>query len=178
MKPISKGFTLLELVVTLAVLAIMLGIGLPAFGPTIERIRVTNAYNVLTTSLMSARATAIARGEPVTVCPSHDGVHCRDDQIWEDGWIIFLDGQRTGEPAGVRSILRRIESVGSHLALRSTQGRPWVRYLANGRTPGSNVSLRLCSREDERLIGLVVVNNSGRARSQRLDGTKSCPYQP
>ena len=174
MKSVTKGFTLLELVVTLAVLAVVLGIGLPAFGPAIERIRVTNTYNVLTTSLMSARATAIARGEPVTVCPSHDGLHCRDDHIWEDGWIIFLDAQRTGDPASPRSILRRIDSIGAHLTLRSTQGRPRVRYLSNGRAPGSNVSLRLCGREDERLIGMVVVNNSGRARSQRFDGTTSC----
>ncbi len=174
----AKGFTLLELLVTLAVLAITLGIGFPALGSVVERTRIANTYHVLTASLMAARAAAITRGEPVTVCPSLDGARCRHDQVWEDGWIIFADPRRTGEPADATSIMRRIDALNGHFSLRSTPGRQRVRYLPSGRAYGSNVSLRLCAREDERLIGKVVVNNAGRARSQRSSGRRACPYRP
>ncbi|MGH8085316.1 MAG: GspH/FimT family pseudopilin [Lysobacter sp.] len=178
MKPAAKGFTLLELMFTLAIAAIILGMGFPALAGVIERTRVSNTYHLLTASLMAARTAAITRAKPVTVCPSLDGRHCRDDQVWEDGWIIFVDPQRSGEPAGAGAVLRRINALAGHLTVRSTSGRPRVRYLPSGRAYGSNVSLRLCARDGARLIGKVVVNNSGRARSQRSERRQDCPYQP
>ena len=178
MKSAAKGFTLLELLVTLTVLAIALGIGFPTLASVIERTRVTNTYHLLTASLMSARTAAITRAEPITVCPSRDGRHCRDDQVWEDGWIIFADPVRAGEPADAAAVLRRIDALGGQVSVRSTSGRPRVRYLPSGHAHGSNVSLRLCARGEARLIGKVVVNNSGRARSQRSKPQQPCPYQP
>ncbi|MGQ4661284.1 GspH/FimT family pseudopilin [Lysobacter sp. F6437] len=178
MGPTVKGFTLLELMVTLAVLAVALGIGFPSLAAAIERTRITNTYHLITASLMAARTAAITRAEPITVCPSHDGRHCRDDQVWEDGWIIFADPLRTGEPADAASVLRRIDALNGDFSLRSTSGRPRVRYLPSGRAFGSNVSVRLCARKGARLIGKVVVNNAGRARSLRTSQGEPCPYEP
>ena len=173
-----KGFTLLELMVTLAVLAIALGIGFPPLASAVERARITNTYHLITASLMAARTAAITRAEPITVCPSHDGQHCRDDQVWEDGWIIFADPLRTGEPADAASVLRRIDAINGDFSLRSTSGRPRVRYLPSGRAFGSNVTMSLCARKDAGLIGEVVVNNAGRARSLRTTRSEPCPYEP
>lgn len=178
MKPTAKGFTLLELMVTLVVLAIALGIGFPSLAAAIERTRITNTYHLLTASLMAARTAAITRAEPITVYPSRDGRHCRDDQVWEGGWIIFADPLRTGEPADAAAVMRSIDALDGHFAVRSTSGRQRVRYLPSGRAYGSNLSLRLCVRDEARLIGKVVVNNSGRARSLRTTRRQPCPYQP
>jgi type IV fimbrial biogenesis protein FimT len=159
MRQQARGFTLIELMTTLAVL-----------------VRATNAYHLLTGSLAIARLSAVKHGEPVSVCPSSDGVRCRDDVIWDDGWIVFADPSRADQPASADAILQRIDGVGVGLTLRSTGGRTQVRFTPNGWAYGSNLSIRLCEREGNRLLGKVVVNNAGRPRSERYDKAKPCPY--
>lgn len=172
----ATGFTLLELMVVVAVLALTVGIGFPAMGSVLDRARVANTHHLLTASLMAARASAVTRGSPVTLCPSSDGRHCRDDRAWELGWIMFVDPRRTGEPADPDQVLRRVDALGGRFLLRTSEGRPRVRYLPNGRAWGSNVSFHLCERDPRRLLGSIIVNNSGRARSERPQGEAGCPY--
>lgn len=176
MRAKATGFTLLELMVVLAVLTLMIGIGFPAMGTALDRARIANTHHLLTASLMAARATAVTRGSPVTLCPSSDGRHCRRDRAWEQGWIMFADPRRTGEPASASQVLRRVDGLSGDFLLRTTEGRPRVRFLPNGRAWGSNVSFTLCGGAPRRLLGKVVVNNSGRARSQRPRSEVDCPY--
>lgn len=176
MRKDARGLTLIELLATLSVLAILMGIGTPLLGSLVERVRITNAYHLLTASLMTARTAAITRRHPVTVCPSRDGHRCRDDQVWEQGWIVFDDPVRDGQPAGPASILRRVDALGANLILRSTSGRQRVRYGRSGRAYGSNVTLSLCLQDVSKLVGTVIVNNAGRARSSRAGARVRCPY--
>ena len=167
------GLTLVELVVAMAVLAVTVTVAVPAFQGLLERTRATTAYHQLTASLMLARAAAISRREPVVVCPSLDGLQCRGDPVWDDGWIVFPDPGGAGQPVDAQAILRRGESLGGGLRVRGTRGRPLVRYFADGRAPGSNLTLRVCTRQDE-LLGRVVVNNVGRARTDRTTAAAPC----
>lgn len=165
------GLTLVELVVAMAVLALTVTIAIPAFQGVVERTRATSVYHQLTASLMLARGAAISRREPVVVCPSEDGLSCRGDAVWDHGWIVFADPGGTGQPLHAESILRRGEAPGGGLKVRGTRGRPLARYFPDGRAPGSNLTLRVCSPRDE-LLGRVVINNVGRARTDRtvIDG--------
>lgn len=167
------GLTLLELVVTMAVLIVTVTIAIPSFQGVVERTRTASAYHQLTASLMLARSTAVTRREPVVVCPSADGYRCRKDLVWEDGWIVFPDPLRNGQPAGPADVLRRADPIGGGLQVRTSRGRPLVRYLPNGRTSGSNLSLRVCRGEDQ-LLARVVVNNVGRTRTERTSGSTPC----
>ena len=177
MKQEARGFTLIELMTTLAVLVVTLTIGVPAFAGLQQRARAANAYHLLTSSLAIARLAAVKRGEPVSVCPSNDGRSCNDDVTWDGGWIVFSDPRRADQPASTGTILQRIDGVGTGLALRSTRGRTLVRFTPDGWAYGSNLSIRLCSREPLRLLGKVVVNNGGRPRSERFEEAKPCPYR-
>lgn len=174
MRKHTLGFTLVELFVTLAVLATLLGIAVPSYRALIERTRSATTFHLVTASMMSARAAAVTRGHPVTVCPSSDGMHCRSDSIWEQGWIIFDDQKRNGTPSGEDAILHRFPRLDGALRLRGTAGRQKLRYLGNGSAYGSNVSMHVCSAQGL-LIGKVVVNNMGRARSQRALPSTPCP---
>lgn len=172
----SGGFTLSELMVTLAVLAVTVTIGVPAFAGVVQRAREANAYHLLTASLASARLAAVKNGAPVTVCPSSDGTTCRRDLVWDDGWIFFTDRNRSGQPPDVASVLQRVDGPGAGIALRSTRGRHRVRFTPDGWSYGSNLSIRLCREDDARLLGKVVVNNAGRPRSERATSPEPCPY--
>jgi type IV fimbrial biogenesis protein FimT len=92
----NAGFTLLELVVTIAVLGIVLGLGIPSFSRLAERVRTVNTLHGLTASFAQARMEAIRRNTAVAVCPSADGRRCTGGTAWETGWILFTS-------AGVRA---------------------------------------------------------------------------
>ncbi|KGM50983.1 hypothetical protein N792_12990 [Lysobacter concretionis Ko07 = DSM 16239] len=177
MRQEARGFTLIELMVTLAVMAVLLGIGVPSFQRLQQSTRTTTAFHLLTTSLALARLSAVKSNAPVSVCPSRDGRHCRGDSVWDDGWIVFADPARAKQPASVDAVLHRFDRVGPRLALRSTAGRTLVRFHPSGMAYGSNLSVRLCSTRDRTHLGSVIVNNAGRPRSERHDGIP-CPFAP
>ena len=169
-----RGVTLMEMITTLAVVSVGLGLGLPAAGHALDRVRAATTLHAVTASLAVARSTAISRRSAVTVCPSVDGVNCRVARDWSGGWIVFLDTHRVGGPARAQDVLRRFDAPHESLRLTTTQGRVRVRYLPNGSAAGSNASFRLCHR-DGRLLDGVVVGNSGRVRRERAASGARCP---
>jgi type IV fimbrial biogenesis protein FimT len=84
----SYGFTMIELMVTLVVLGILLGVGVPSFRLFLVNARTSAVANDITSAINLARSEAVKRAEPVTVCPSDDGADC--DGAWTDGWIVRL----------------------------------------------------------------------------------------
>ncbi|HEU4774898.1 MAG TPA: Tfp pilus assembly protein FimT/FimU [Lysobacter sp.] len=177
MRQEARGFTLIELMVTLAVMAVLMGVGVPSFQHLQQSARTATAFHLLTTSLALARLSAVKNNVPVSVCPSSDGRYCRGDTVWDDGWIVFADPSRAKQPASAEAVLQRFDRVGPGIALRSTAGRTLVRFHPSGMAQGSNLSVRLCSTKDSTHLGSVIVNNAGRPRSERHDGTP-CPFAP
>lgn len=88
----EQGFTLFELIVTLAVAAIILSFGVPGFMSFIDNSRATTHANDLVTALNLARNEAIRRGATVSVCSSTDGATCDGDSNWSTGWIVISGG--------------------------------------------------------------------------------------
>ncbi len=88
----TSGFTLLELVVTLAIGAVILVVGVPSFKGTLDNQRMTSATNELVMSLNLAKSEAIKRVVYVSVCKSSNGASCSAaDTSWDDGWIVFAN---------------------------------------------------------------------------------------
>lgn len=89
------GFTLMELMIAVAVLAILVGIGIPSFQDMIRRNRLATQTNALVSALSVARSEAVKRGMLVTVCPANDEQNdCSGLANWsENGLIVFSDGQ-------------------------------------------------------------------------------------
>lgn len=84
-----RGFTLVELMVTLMVLAILLGIAVPSFRDAALSSRLSGYANDLVASVQVARSEAIKRNLTVTLCASVDGSTCAAGVGWEVGWIIL-----------------------------------------------------------------------------------------
>jgi type IV fimbrial biogenesis protein FimT len=96
--PIRKvtGFTLIELVVTVAIAAIVLTIGVPSFQQLIADNRITAQVNQFVTSLNIARSEAVKRNSRVRVCKSSDGATCAASGDWQQGWMVFSDLDNDG----------------------------------------------------------------------------------
>ena len=84
----QRGFTLVELMVTIALAALLMAIGVPTFRDVALGSRLSAAANNVLASVQLARSEAIKRNLAVTVCASDDGATCAGGGGWEQGWII------------------------------------------------------------------------------------------
>ena len=85
----GAGFTLIELVVTVLILAILVTVGVPSFSDATLGSRLGSYANELMTSAYLARSEAMKRNRPVTLCTSTDGTSCAVSGGWEQGWIVL-----------------------------------------------------------------------------------------
>ena len=89
----SRGFTLVELMVTVVVLAVLMGIALPSFRGVIVSNKLSSQSNELLASLQYARSESVRRNVRVTFCQSANGTSCATSVTWA-GWLIFADSNR------------------------------------------------------------------------------------
>jgi type IV fimbrial biogenesis protein FimT len=83
-----RGFTLIELMVTVAVAAILLAVGVPALNDALLGSKLTGHANEMVGSALLARGEAIKRNAVVSLCASADGSSCAASGSWEQGWIV------------------------------------------------------------------------------------------
>lgn len=97
----QSGFNLLELMVTLFVAAIVMGVGIPAFNGFVANGRVATLANDLAASIHLARTEAVKQRANITICPSTEwdqaSPTCTDSDF-SDGWIMFIDSRPPNAP--------------------------------------------------------------------------------
>jgi prepilin-type N-terminal cleavage/methylation domain-containing protein len=86
----ERGFTLIELMMVLVLVAILLGIGGPSFQASLQRNRMLSTVNDMAAALSFARAEAVIRTQPVAMCPTTDSAACAGTS-WETGYLVFVD---------------------------------------------------------------------------------------
>ena len=168
--PRQKGFTLLELIVTLAVTAIVLIVGVPSFQALIRDNGLVALTNEFIVALHLARSEAIKRNHRVTLCKSADGLECTDSGGYEQGWMVFDDPDNEVNDPSDKTVIRVFQkgSISTGITLRgnrSVQG--YVSYDALGfsRLAGGGFqagSLTVCHPPEARYI---VINSVGRVRT-------------
>lgn len=89
---IHSGFTLIELMITVAVLVIVLTVAIPSFNSTIQNSRSTALANDLSGALNLARSEAVKRGAEVRVCPRNAAGTACSGTDWTAGWLVLVPG--------------------------------------------------------------------------------------
>jgi len=171
---LPRGLTLLELLLAVAVTVICLTLAVPSYHRFLESNRADTATYLLTSLFASARATAVTYRRITSVCPT-DGTSpwCISDGDWSRGWLMFTDPDGDRQPDTPDEVLRHERfPVHPSLRIRSSTGRPQLRYLPDGRSAGSNLTVRICN--ESRVLVEVVVNNAGRPRVNRLKASMEC----
>ncbi len=170
----QTGFTLTELMVTLAIAAIILSQAVPSFTTMIQDNRIVTQANDLVTSLNIARSEAVKRGDRVTICKSANNTSCTTAGGWQQGWIIFTDSNSDATVNNTDTILRTHGPLEGNPTLNGVTGNVgnYVSYTYNGSSQlvggGGTQSgtLVLC---DSRGFGdkarAIVINASGQIRS-------------
>ena len=136
-----KGFTLIELMVTLVIMAIFLTMAVPSFTGLIKNNRLISQTNALTTDINLARSEAVKRGVQVILCRSADAtvavgaLACGGTaQTWTTGWFVFASGDSNSTfTAGTDTLLKRSDPARKSLAILSdTNGDSNLVYNADG----------------------------------------------
>jgi type IV fimbrial biogenesis protein FimT len=89
-----QGFTLLELMVVIAIAGVLMAMALPSFQNTLRSNRLATTTNQLNAAIALARSEAIKSTQAAGLCPSADGTTCGAD--WNAGWLIWRDVNRDG----------------------------------------------------------------------------------
>lgn len=161
----TRGFTLLELLMSLGLATLLVSWAIPAMSDWWRGTQLASASNRLMGLLESTRYESLALQHPVTVCASQDSQRCsRDGGRY---LMVFQDGNGNGVLDAGEVASTREELLGGdefHLAWRAFQNRPYLRWAA-GRTDSMNGTFTLCNqqRRDE-WLRQIVVNRTGRAR--------------
>jgi type IV fimbrial biogenesis protein FimT len=167
----QRAFTLLELMVTLVVAGILVGVGVPSFIDIVRSSRTATNVNELVTALSIARSEAIRRGGRISVCRSADGAACGG--TWEDGWIVFRDDTvNDGGAPVVGEVLRIWPEASGDATITTLSGGAnvdleWVRFLPRGGALTTvalpivyNVELPGCSSTQARNIELNAIGRT------------------
>ena len=175
MKP--NGFTLMELMVTVAIAAIVMTIGIPSFQDTIRENRLTANTNTFVSSLNLARSEAIKSGRRVVMCISA-GSTCATSGGYDQGWIVFRDTNGDGQP-NAGEIIRIFEKMPEGMTLTGASAVDKLRgfnsdgtFVGNdGNRSPPNTVLTVCKSGKARTITL---NNPGRIQVER-PASPTCP---
>ena len=179
----SPGFSLIELMVTVAVVGILFTAVVPAFSNLMSRNELAVATNAARGALMVAREASVMRGHPVSLCSGEPASGCNGD--WSRGqWIVFRDSNHSGDLDSGETVLQhgRVPGAGRSVSVSGNGPlRSALVYMPLGhaeRISGAFGAgrLRVCVKR-----GIVpntrelVVSASGRVRMQRIDFSGACP---
>ena len=176
MKP--HGFTLLELMITVAIIAILLAIGIPSFQSAIASSQLTNQTNRIVGALQQARIEAIKRNAHVVTCTSTNGTACNGTS-WASGWLTFQDADKDGALDTGETILAVGQaSPSTTTSIGNTNVASKLRYGADGQLVSvANGTIRVCKptsavQDNARDI---ILNRVGRIATERKDLNGACP---
>ncbi|CAH0348609.1 GspH/FimT family pseudopilin [Aquabacterium sp. CECT 9606] len=145
----DKGFTLVELMVTVAILVILLAIGAPQLQTFLVKRSVSTQADIFASALRMARSEAIKRGQRVVVCATNDPEaatrSCAAASTnWATGWLVFVDRGTTANAFDAGDELLAVQqALPSSGGITLANSQTAIAFRANGLAVGSNNSFRV-----------------------------------
>lgn len=161
----QSGFSIIELMVVVAVLAILVTVGLPSFRTLVANNRITSQLNAFSSTLALARSEAVKVNQRVVVCPSSDGTGCEPDADWNVGWIAYVDN---GDPP----LLVQAALTPAAMTFRSNLASNEIGFNGLGATGQAGLFV-LCDERGDAYARAIAVAATGRVsvRTTQLDGS-------
>ena len=135
----TKGFSLVELMITLSILAIVMALAFPSFSTLLIKQKIKSKRDELMSAFQYARTEAVTQNRPVSICPSANpwssSPTCSGNTDWTTGWIVFYDTSLSTTPVVHTPILRgypRVEGITVKYNSSGAASPNLIRYVATG----------------------------------------------
>lgn len=170
------GFTLVELIITLSVAALLLTIGIPSFQNMVKDKRMTSTLDQLLTDLELAKSEAMTRNQSVTIC-RHNGeiaspTSCNNSADWKDGWVIFADSN-SDTKVDADELIRARGALGADTDLGYSS--PTIVFNARGFVNSTAGTLELCDNRGYSHGKKLIVSASGFVEVASATSASDCP---
>ena len=164
-----KGFTLLELMITLAIVAIVMAIAVPNMSQFVKNDRLTSYTNALISDLMLARGKAVQRNQPTIVCASSDQATCTGGDF-KEGWIVAIDIDNDGTVGNADELIRVQNQIKGDIEYVDG-GLNIIRFDSRGFAPNTNGQISICDDRGDNKAKSISISPTGRTSR---GGTPSC----
>jgi type IV fimbrial biogenesis protein FimT len=181
----TGGFTLVELMITIAISVILITVGIPGFSAFIRNQVLSAEARQFSMSLALARSQALARKEQISMCKSTNQSSCSTLHTvhWEDGWILFVDENADGKRQDGELVLRHCAGLPSSVSLRaSDEYTNYIAFASDGRgfgngdpTPPTEGTYSFCDARGAQHARVIAISPIGRARVEGMPGAALCP---
>lgn len=162
--PKQTGFTLIEVLVGLAILALLVTLVSYAMNPLMAQQQIRAYAQSLSGYLNVARSAAIERQRQVVVCPSNAALQCEQTLFWQKSWMAFIDNNVNFTYDKGDILLHEVKRPTSDLIVKTTKNRDKLVYRSDGTSPASNLTFSICSAKGLGKPQAVIVSNAGRIR--------------
>ncbi len=172
-----RGFTLIELIITLSVVAILMLIATPSMQTMVVKNRMVTTLNELVADLNLARSEAIKRGQRTLLCKSSSGTQCDPNADWSDGWLLFHDSDGDRAVSANEQVIRVHAKLNKSIKLdyRGPSHRShYVDFLASGETNNQNGRFWFCNLHDPDDNRALVISRTGRLRVEQRGSDANC----
>jgi len=167
----TSGFTLLELLITLAIIAIVMGIAVPSMSTFVENDRLITQINTLTSHLNYARSEAVLRHVQIGVCSSNNTTTCNGGANWEDGWLVFVDADGDSSYTVGEQVLKVQQNLEGSTTTLTTSIANTVIFDTRGFAPNMAGTFSICDHRGVSELISISLSNTGRVRK---DGAAVC----
>ncbi|MFK4751050.1 GspH/FimT family pseudopilin [Oceanobacter antarcticus] len=173
-RPLS-GFTLIELMVTIAIFGIIMFAAAPSLSSFLSRSELTAEANRFMGALVFARTEAVKRNTNVVLCPSKDQTSCNSSN-WADGWITFQDTDGSGTLAADSSeeVIKYADAASSVNIYPDSEFAAAIRYKADGNITNNPGKVVICSEQapaavNAREVGIASGGRTSITATQKSD---------
>ena len=172
----QQGMTLIDLMLTISLVAILLGEALPAFNHTLNKSKVDAASMMLKSSLQLARKTAITQNKKVTICPIENGsIQATPvcSKNWSDGYMVFIDDNEDRQLSANESLVYKNLNIDDKIQLRwkAFGVRSSMQWHHTGITNHQNGTFEFCYNQQPKYSRALIITKAGRIRASKdLDG--------
>lgn len=173
----QQGFSLIELMVTIAIAGVLASIGMPSLQTTLQDNKMTALHNELLAALSFTRNTAVTQGSSATLCKANVSANaCAENNAsWKNGWIIFPDRNNDGVIDAGEEILTIKNDLPKNITVSYSRNSSRITYGAQGYTVGFNGNFMFCDKRGDSAKKGMVISNNGRVRLAVENDLGACP---